>query len=165
MDKQKELGKKIRYFRERARLSQFDLEMELDASPGSISRIENGRVNPTKETILKISEVLKLKQNEKADLLNVIPLFPSQEDIDSAIKEVGDYFNKDGVIAYMYDDWWILRAASKDLPKILNLTPEVVKKVVGKNLLEMYFDPKLGVRGLLDTDHFKESLAIEIARA
>jgi len=46
MPRQK-VGEKIRAYRRRAGYSQFDLEIELDAAAGSLSRIENGFVNPT----------------------------------------------------------------------------------------------------------------------
>lgn len=65
------LGQKIRNFRLRLGLSQFKLEELIDASPGSISRIENGDVNPTKETLLKIMEVLQLSSKEGASLFGI----------------------------------------------------------------------------------------------
>lgn len=65
------LGDKIRHFRKRAGLSQFQLEIELGAAPGTISRIEAGKVNPTKETLLKIVDVLKLRSFEAAVLFNL----------------------------------------------------------------------------------------------
>ena len=65
------LGQKIKTFRKRAGMSQFDLEVQLGASPGSLSRIENGEVNPTKETIIKIIEVLGLKTFEAGSLFNL----------------------------------------------------------------------------------------------
>ncbi|MEO6729410.1 MAG: helix-turn-helix domain-containing protein [Candidatus Dojkabacteria bacterium] len=65
------LGQKIRNFRKRANKSQMDLELEIGASPGSLSRIENGEVNPTKETLVKIIEVLKLQNIEAATLFNL----------------------------------------------------------------------------------------------
>ncbi len=65
------IGQKIREFRKRSKLSQLDLEIEIDASPGSISRIESGDTNPTKETIHKISEVLKLTAEELAILFGI----------------------------------------------------------------------------------------------
>ncbi len=65
------IGQKIRKFRKRSKLSQLDLEIEINASPGSISRIESGDTNPTKETIHKISEVLKLSPEELAVLFGI----------------------------------------------------------------------------------------------
>ncbi|MBD3363224.1 helix-turn-helix domain-containing protein [Candidatus Dojkabacteria bacterium] len=65
------LGEKIKIYRKRAKLSQMDLELEIEASPGSISRIETGKVNPTKETLLKIIDCLDLNALEIAQLYNL----------------------------------------------------------------------------------------------
>lgn len=64
MDKNLTVGQKIKQFRNRAGISQLELEMRIETSPGSISRIESGQVNPTKETLRKIIEVLDLKSKE-----------------------------------------------------------------------------------------------------
>ncbi|MFS8130694.1 MAG: helix-turn-helix domain-containing protein [Candidatus Dojkabacteria bacterium] len=66
------IGQKIRKFRFKAGLTQLDLELEIDASSGSISRIESGNVNPTKETLFSISKALKLNEIETAYLFGII---------------------------------------------------------------------------------------------
>lgn len=58
------LGEKIRKFRKRAGMSQLDLEVAIGAAAGSISRIENGEVNPTKETLSRIANSLSLKPSD-----------------------------------------------------------------------------------------------------
>lgn len=65
------IGQKLRNYRKQAGISQLELEMMIDTSPGSISRIENGEVNPTKETISKIIEVLKISTTDAATLLGI----------------------------------------------------------------------------------------------
>lgn len=65
------IGEKIRNFRKRAGKSQFELELEIEASPGSMSRIESGQVNPTKETIQKVVDALDLNSYEAGLLFNV----------------------------------------------------------------------------------------------
>lgn len=65
------IGEKIRKYRKRAGMSQMALEMEIGGSHGMISRIENGAVNPSKETLLSIIEVLNIKSFEAADLFNL----------------------------------------------------------------------------------------------
>lgn len=52
-------------------MSQLDLEMTINSSPGSISRIENGKINPTKETLHKIADALCLNCFERAELLGI----------------------------------------------------------------------------------------------
>lgn len=71
----KSIGEKIKYFRKRARKSQIELENSINASQGSISRIESGQINPTKETILKICEALNLTDHEKSYVFSVNPSY------------------------------------------------------------------------------------------
>jgi transcriptional regulator with XRE-family HTH domain len=70
MDKNS-IGQKIRAFRINSQLSQMDLELLINASPGSISRIENGKVNPTKETLFSISHALDLMPNQISYLFGI----------------------------------------------------------------------------------------------
>lgn len=63
------VGKKIKEFRKRSGLSQMELEIEVNAAFGSISRIENGLINPTKETLLAIADALQLNFMERSFLL------------------------------------------------------------------------------------------------
>ena len=65
------LGQIIRKFRNRAGLSQLDLECKIGAASGSVSRIESGRVNPTKETMVDIAKALHLSTSEIASLFGI----------------------------------------------------------------------------------------------
>lgn len=62
------IGQKIKFYRERSKKSQMELEVEIDASTGSISRMEHGSVNPTKETLVKIVDCLNLNKYEAMNL-------------------------------------------------------------------------------------------------
>lgn len=64
-------GNKIKYFRKRAEISQLQLEVLINASFGSISRIENGLTNPTKETLFAIANALKLNSLETINLFGI----------------------------------------------------------------------------------------------
>jgi transcriptional regulator with XRE-family HTH domain len=70
-DNTQTLGDKIKFYRKRAGLSQLELETRIEASPGSLSRIENGQINPTKETLIKIIDVLRLDMADSANLFNI----------------------------------------------------------------------------------------------
>lgn len=65
------LGQKIKKYRLRSNKSQLDLELETGLSTGTISRIENGAINPTKETLLKLIDILGLNGFEAASLFNI----------------------------------------------------------------------------------------------
>lgn len=66
-----EIGKRIKKLRTKRGLSQLDLELLINASSGSISRIENGKVNPTKETLASISRGLSLNYEEAIILFGI----------------------------------------------------------------------------------------------
>src|SRR5258708_7515644 len=65
------LGQKIKQFRIQKGLSQFELELEISTSYGRISKIESGKINPDKETIVAISNVLRLETSEIASLFGI----------------------------------------------------------------------------------------------
>jgi transcriptional regulator with XRE-family HTH domain len=55
-----ELGKRIRYYRKRNKLTQLDLELRSGINNGDISRIENGQKNIELYTIVKLAEALEV---------------------------------------------------------------------------------------------------------
>lgn len=68
------IGQKVKYFRLKNKLSQFELELDINASPGAICRLEGNRVNPTKETLFSIAKALRLTESEIAYLFGIIDL-------------------------------------------------------------------------------------------
>ena len=58
------IGQRLKFFRTQLNVSQMDVELAIDAAFGSVSRMESGRVNPTKETVEKIAKALKLSDRE-----------------------------------------------------------------------------------------------------
>jgi transcriptional regulator with XRE-family HTH domain len=65
------IGETIKLFRKQKAMSQLDLEMKVDLSQGSLSRIETGEVNPTKETLLKIISALNIRVHDAAEILGL----------------------------------------------------------------------------------------------
>jgi len=64
-------GFRIKQFRKRAGLSQMELELRINAAFGSVSRMENGITNPTKETLFAIANALELTSIETASLFGI----------------------------------------------------------------------------------------------
>ena len=90
------LGEKIRKFRNRAGLSQLDLECKIGAASGSVSRIESGKINPTKETVQRIIDVLDLSPIEIASLFNIEP--NNIASLISVAKHINDSFQVDEIL-------------------------------------------------------------------
>jgi transcriptional regulator with XRE-family HTH domain len=63
---QYKLGNLIRQYRRRAGISQLELEIRIDAAFSSISKIEAGKVDLSKETLNKIVSALNLTTYEAA---------------------------------------------------------------------------------------------------
>jgi len=145
------IGKKIRYFRLRGGLSQLDLELALGAAQGSISRIESGRVNPTKETIYSISEVLNLSERERVflTLRSDIPL--SQIEIDEAVSSVKKYYDSPHVYGYLLDEtyrfWYISQGFERlfrhFIPK--EEADQLKSNLIGRSAMRAMVDPSLGL--------------------
>lgn len=157
-------GEKIKNFRKRIDLSQLELETAIAASPGSVSRIEAGKVNPTKETILQLGKVLKLTEKEISDLLGVRPLLPTREEVQSAIEECKGYLDKEDVVAYLLDENGIVYYASLGFKILLSLTDKQVQDVLGKEILEIALSPQYGISKFLNFERNKRVLAIEAVR-
>lgn len=81
------IGQKIREYRSRAGISQLELETLLEDAPGSLSRIESGKTNPTKETIIDIAKALNLNTIEIASLFGIDLL----QGINQLLEETADF--------------------------------------------------------------------------
>ena len=57
-------GIRLRQMRKERSISQLELELASGLTHGTISRIETGKINPTKETLYKISYTLDLCTEE-----------------------------------------------------------------------------------------------------
>lgn len=64
-------GERIKTLRQSRGFSQLDIEMHCALAPGSISRLENSKTNPTKETLYRIALALKLSQQETIQLFAI----------------------------------------------------------------------------------------------
>ena len=116
-----QIGQRLKAFRKYKGLTQQQLELELGLSPGHVSKIESGKINPTKETLLKISEVMQLIQNEKQILLglNLDPVTSNQ--INHAIKLVSAEFASSPNLMIMTDDFGFIWKANKKIYQLLGL--------------------------------------------
>jgi DNA-binding XRE family transcriptional regulator len=63
----KKLGQKIALMREKKKITQYKLAKEILTDQSNLARIEDGKVNPTVKTLLKISVVLKCKVKDFFD--------------------------------------------------------------------------------------------------
>jgi transcriptional regulator with XRE-family HTH domain len=60
----KKLGKNLKRIRTAKNITQGDIVRALDVGRGYISNIENGKANPTLETMTKIAKALRVPTSE-----------------------------------------------------------------------------------------------------
>lgn len=155
------LGEKIRNFRKRAGMSQLELEAAIQTSPGVISRIEAGKVNPTKETLLEISSVLRLPPTERFHLLDETYQQINEKDVSRVISNLKELFRKPGFLGYLIDDKYTVIAISESFKEFMQNLGIDPTKLERKNMLEVIFNPDLGIRGIIKSEEF-ESVAINL---
>lgn len=66
-----ECAKLLKKYRKERGISQLELEILAELNHGTISRIENQKTNPSKETLLKVASVLGLSQTELTNIFFV----------------------------------------------------------------------------------------------
>lgn len=97
------IGEKICFYRKRAGMSQLGLEIAIGAAQGSISRIENNWINPTKQTLEKIISVLDLSAFEASDLYNIDVNIELKKYVDIT-KKLNSKFNLDSALNLITTD-------------------------------------------------------------
>ncbi|KKQ36038.1 MAG: hypothetical protein US52_C0011G0002 [candidate division WS6 bacterium GW2011_GWA2_37_6] len=165
---QKILGRRIKFFRERAHLSQLELETSIDASAGMISRIEKGRVNPTKETVGKIAEILHLHNMETDYLIGNTAEPPTQAEIDKAKNAVKDYFSKGDVFAYLSDDRWRVNAVSKGFYNLFKSyvddPDKAVDNLIGTSIVNILLEEEYQILQFFKKENYKELLKYQLVK-
>lgn len=156
------LGEKIRNYRKRTGYSQLQLETEINAANGSISRIEGGKVNPTKETLASIANALKLSPEERLSLYSLDLGDPTAGDTVKAKDQVAEYFSLPTTFALLLDNRWNIIDVSKGFLDIFEQLVPSVEAILQSHLLEMVYDEKLGISQFIDNwqDFILDELAL-----
>lgn len=159
-----QLGNRIKYFRKRSGMSQLELETLIGTSSGSLSRIENGEVNPTKETLDKIASALRLTLKQIVYLNGLQSELVSNHEIENAKVEVSTYFKKRGVLAYLIDDRWRMLAVSDYFIKLFDFNEFQVRKLIGQSLIRIIVDDSLGIAPYLKGKDYEDLLKYQFSR-
>jgi len=142
-------------------MSQMDVELAIDASFGSISRIEAGRVNPTKETIVKISKFLKLNDKELYYIIGPNAIPADNVEISHAREEVREYFSKKGVLAYLLDDRARLIDFSRSFEKFFRISDEeIIENLREKTLPEILLNDDLYINRFFKGPYYENNIRL-----
>lgn len=133
------LGRKIYVLREDRSLSQTKLEVEAGLSFGTLSRIENGNINPTKETIIKIAQVLDLHDDEFNYLISLQKSSPDENEIERVVGLVKNNFDKQTVPMYMIDNQFRICYWNDIILKLFEIDKSLTLKYQGLTTWDVLF--------------------------
>jgi transcriptional regulator with XRE-family HTH domain len=150
------LGNRLRSFRKRTGMSQLQLETAIGMAQGALSRIENGEVNPTKETLQKIADVLKLHDRERRYLYGDLFYPADEKEIQQALNEVDPYLNTKGVLAYVIDERFRFIAGSKSFQKALGISDEVLSEIHCKPFHDVILGERFNFKQYIDPEYLDE---------
>jgi transcriptional regulator with XRE-family HTH domain len=155
-DYQKVQGLRIRNFRKRAGLSQLALENEIGASSGYLSRVENGEINPTKETLNEIARILKLNDREQDYLMGKIFYPPTEEEVLLAKEGVREYFDSKSRLAYLLDDRNRIIDVSKGFIYLLGLEARMRGLIYKEPFIKVVIEPKYRILEHLSPNYLED---------
>lgn len=139
------LGRKLYAFREDRKLSQSRLEVEAGLSFGTISRIENGLVNPTKETLIKIGGILELDDSEFNFLLTGRRSTPTEKDVNYVIGKIRNLIDSSEFPAYLMDCEFRVWYWNDLVLKVLEIDKEKTEKYRGFSTVKILFHPEFNL--------------------
>lgn len=150
------LGNKIRVFRKLKGFSQLDLELAIGASTGSLSRIENNDINPTKETVMRLAEVLNLTILEYEYLIGSTANAATQDEIKQVREYLKNTFNDKMFFGYLIDDRDRFIDISKGFKIAASLSDSDASNILMQHFPKVLLEDNLGIRKHTDPDYFDE---------
>jgi transcriptional regulator with XRE-family HTH domain len=158
------IGEKLKFFRKRADLSQFELENQVGLANGVVSRIENGVTNPTKETLYNIFSVLDLNTKEKDYLFGTISEPASEEELFKARTEVQNVMSNIQTLAYLLDDRARVLEISKGFIKLFSLISEDLSLILGHSFIFFVLNPRFKVATFIHPNYMPEMIFNMLSR-
>ena len=131
------IGKHIRDWRQRRRMSQLEFALDVKISQKHLSFIESGRSSPSREMVLRLAEHLNVPLRERNMMLlaaGYAPVFPERRLDDPALQAARTAIDlllkaHEPFPAIAIDRHWTLMASNAVVPVLLEL-------VADKSLLE-----------------------------
>lgn len=141
-------GHVLTQLRRAKRLSQLDLSLQAEVSARHISFIETGRSQPSREMLLKLSEVMGLSHRDCNRLMiacGYAPIFTEMALDEAAMQPVRQALkimldNQDPYPAAVLNSHWDLQMANQSLQRLMAALLPAGRQRQPINMLEIIFD-------------------------
>lgn len=143
------IGKHIRNWRQRRRLSQLAFALDVNISQKHLSFIESGRSSPSREMVLRLAEHLKVPLRERNMMLlaaGYAPIFPERMLDDPALRAARAAIDlvlkaHEPFPAIAIDRHWTLVASNAAVPALLELIDDKTLLKPPVNVLRLSLAP------------------------
>ena len=151
------LGELLRHWRKLRDKNQFDLSSECGLSQRHISFIESGRSVPSRQTLLRMAQVLDVPLRDRNALLlaaGYAPAFSEAAWNSSQMQAVTRSLERmlrqhEPFPALVMDRYWNVLLTNESTPKFFNCFIDMSKRGGPRNMLHLMFDPN-GMRPFVD---------------
>lgn len=156
------IGRKLYVFREDRKFSQSKLELEAGLSFGTISRIENGTVNPTKETLKKLAEVLNLDDDEFFYLIRSKNSTPTQQEINEIVKKLNPVIGESEFPCYLMDCEFRVWGWNSIILELFGIDPDKTEKYKGQSVMKILFLSEFNLRNKIPRNKLTEIITQQV---
>lgn len=148
MNATRPVGDLLREWRQRRRMSQLDFAVEAEISSKHLSFLETGRSRPSRDMLLKLTELLEVPLRERNTLLvaaGFAPMFTERKLDDPALQSARDAMEivlkgHEPYPALAIDRHWTMLAANRAVAHFLtDIGPELLQPPV--NVLRLSLHP------------------------
>lgn len=165
------VGRLLREWRQRRRLSQLDFAVEAEISSKHLSFLETGRARPSREMLLKLTELLDVPLRERNTLLvaaGFAPMFPERQLDDPTLQAARDAMEMvlkghEPYPAVAIDRHWTLLAGNRAVaPMLTDIAPKLLEPPV--NVLRLSLHPDGLAPRIVNLDQWRTHLLARLRR-
>jgi len=165
------VGDLLREWRQRRRLSQLDFAVEAEISSKHLSFLETGRSRPSRDMLLKLTELLDVPLRERNTLLvaaGFAPMFTERRLDDPALQSARDAMEMvlkghEPYPALAVDRHWTLLAANRAVaPLLAGVAPELLQPPL--NVLRLSLHPDGVAPRIINLSQWREHLFARLRR-
>jgi transcriptional regulator with XRE-family HTH domain len=171
MNATRPVGDLLREWRQRRRLSQLDFAVEAEISSKHLSFLETGRSRPSRDMLLKLTELLDVPLRERNTLLvaaGFAPMFTERKLDDPELQSARDAMEMvlkghEPYPALAVDRHWTLLAANRAIaPFLADVAPDLLQPPL--NVLRMSLHPDGLAPRIVNLSQWREHLFARLRR-
>lgn len=171
MERQASVGRLLRDWRQRRRMSQLELAIEAEVSTRHLSFVETGRARPSRSLLLHLGDVLELPLRERNRMLaagGFSPEYPEHHLSEPALASALDAVRRlldahDPYPALAVDRHWNLLLANPAAQRLMQgVAPELLHP--RPNVLRLTLHPNGLASAIIDLDTWRSHLMARLRR-